>query len=430
MPRGAGTAAPRPRGAIPRKIGRHLRSAPGRQIVGEPRARTSGCTGHTYLDTAQMRTIVAGPQARRDRRTPRRSRQRMKSRQVYLLAALPALAAVLLAGRFIGARDGDAMGAAVGYDVDRSALLNPERGWMVGHRGRDPREGSLRLDDTDRPQDYTGIARAARLAYAGVRLDRYGVAGRDFARAIWTTRCWPSCRSASIACAPPGSRSCCASATAAQPSPGGGGRRRARGDDPPPHRPAGARAGPERRRDRAGRGRVRRCVGRMAQLDQLPDRRSGRRAGGRGALPGAGGRRRGRAPAHHRRASGGGSARRARSPSASRASASIGSARGARRSIRTPRRRRRASVSMTTACWPARPTWGPSRPGSRPRCCRGPAARTTSRPGAPTRPARRRWSPSAARPVSRSRPATRRPPPGRPRAARRRGGCASCTPRS
>ena len=210
----------------------------------------------------------------------------MKSRQVYLLAALPALAAVLLAGRLIGARDGDAMGASVGYDVDRSPLLNPERGWMVGHRGRDPREGSLRLDDTDRPQDYTGIARAARLAYAGVRLDRFGAAGRDFrARALDDAMLaelqvgFDRVRAAGFKVVLRFSYS------SPDQVPGGGGRRCARGDDPPPHRPAGARAGPERRRDRAGRGRVRRRVGRMAQLDQLPDGRSGRRAGGRRALP-------------------------------------------------------------------------------------------------------------------------------------------------
>lgn len=51
---------------------------------------------------------------------------------------------------------------------------------MVSHRGDDPHSGSLRLDDTDRPEDYTGIARQARLAYAGVRLDRFGAAARDF----------------------------------------------------------------------------------------------------------------------------------------------------------------------------------------------------------------------------------------------------------
>ena len=102
----------------------------------------------------------------------------MRRRAVQLALAL-AVAVALMVG-MASLPPSYQMTRWIRYDSDASPLLNPERGWMVGHRGDDPRAGSLRLDDSDRPESYAEIGRRARLAYAGVRLDQFGAAERDF----------------------------------------------------------------------------------------------------------------------------------------------------------------------------------------------------------------------------------------------------------
>jgi hypothetical protein len=102
----------------------------------------------------------------------------MRRRAVQLALALAVAVALTLGMALLS--PSYQMTRRIRYDSDASPLLNPERGWMIGNRGDDPRAGSLRLDDSDRPDSYTEIGRRARLAYAGVRLDQFGAAGRDF----------------------------------------------------------------------------------------------------------------------------------------------------------------------------------------------------------------------------------------------------------
>jgi hypothetical protein len=92
------------------------------------------------------------------------------------------MAGVVSWGRGKNRSEAGALGAPVSFVALRGEMLNPERGWMAGQRDTDHRRGSLRLDDTDKPEDYQAIARTSRLAYAGVRLDSFGQARRDFRR--------------------------------------------------------------------------------------------------------------------------------------------------------------------------------------------------------------------------------------------------------
>jgi hypothetical protein len=100
----------------------------------------------------------------------------MATRQLRPVGALAALAAALVGAYPVVFRKP----TPVSYEIESTEPPNPERGLMVGHRGRDPRSGSLRLDDSDAPEDYPEIARQSRLAYAGVRLDQLGRARRDY----------------------------------------------------------------------------------------------------------------------------------------------------------------------------------------------------------------------------------------------------------
>jgi Domain of unknown function (DUF4832)/Domain of unknown function (DUF4874) len=111
---------------------------------------------------------------------------RLRRKRSFLTAG--AIAVTLMAGVVSWGRggkdrsEGGALGAPVSFVALHGDLLNPERGWMAGQRDTDHRRGSLRLDDTDKPEDYQTIARTSRLAYAGVRLDSFGQARRDFRR--------------------------------------------------------------------------------------------------------------------------------------------------------------------------------------------------------------------------------------------------------
>jgi hypothetical protein len=101
----------------------------------------------------------------------------MAARHFRLVGALGALVAALLGAYLVAFRQ---PAPPRRYEIEAGEPPNPERGLMVGHRGRDARSGSLRLDDSDAPEDYAEIGRQARLAYAGVRLDQLGRASRDY----------------------------------------------------------------------------------------------------------------------------------------------------------------------------------------------------------------------------------------------------------